>query len=145
MEQQTAARWTEWKTADNKGFVIPTIIHDSMMYLPRRIGRARPFEASYETYKLKRDRPIHYLKPTMQFNNFFFATVVAAVSASSAYAALVPRANPTCGTTEDATLSDCRNLVNSKWTDSMLNYDRTCTWGLIFRAYNPICSPGNCE
>ncbi|KAK7037485.1 hypothetical protein VNI00_010977 [Paramarasmius palmivorus] len=79
----------------------------------------------------------------MQFSNFFFATVVAAVSASPAYAALMPRQNsPTCGTTGDATLVDCQDLVNSQWAN--LNYDRTCTWGAGNTAYNPICHPGNC-
>uniref|UniRef100_A0A0W0FFG6 Uncharacterized protein n=2 Tax=Moniliophthora roreri TaxID=221103 RepID=A0A0W0FFG6_MONRR len=82
------------------------------------------------------------LNITMQFNNLFFSAIFAAVSASSAYAALVPRQDsPTCGTTGDATLSDCRDLVNSQWSN--LNYENTCTFG-VSTAYNPICHPGNC-
>ncbi|KAK7037454.1 hypothetical protein VNI00_010946 [Paramarasmius palmivorus] len=77
----------------------------------------------------------------MQFNNAFLATIVAAIGASSTYAALVPRADPTCGTTGDATLVDCQNLVNSEWSN--LNYERTCTYAGK-TAYNPICHPGNC-
>jgi hypothetical protein len=71
---------------------------------------------------------------------------------------------PVCGTTSNAvyvgtktwlksrtdlfniciiSASDCASLLAAEWTS--LNYRRTCTYGTgSNRAFNPICSPGNC-
>ncbi|KAJ7483550.1 hypothetical protein FB451DRAFT_1555487 [Mycena latifolia] len=49
---------------------------------------------------------------------------------------------PRCGTAGDAILSDCKAMLSA--SNLALDYSRTCTVGLAQKAYNPICSPGNC-
>ncbi|PWN86914.1 hypothetical protein FA10DRAFT_224303, partial [Acaromyces ingoldii] len=48
---------------------------------------------------------------------------------------------PKCGTTGDATLSDCRALLD-QWP-AFGNFDATCTYSVTQTAYNPACL-GNC-
>ncbi|SJL00089.1 uncharacterized protein ARMOST_03401 [Armillaria ostoyae] len=63
-------------------------------------------------------------------------TVIAALATATV------KGDITCGTAGDATLSSCRDLLASSFTD--LNYDRTCGFGLGNTAFNPICAPNNC-